>query len=346
MIVRYLFYKRGTLRLANPTDSFRFGGLLAVHSSVNAEPTRRWVGTHEDQSWIEKTVASAPLRLQPYLRLSRVHTPTGTWLLFYPGAWSICLAGDPVPSISTLALFLFGSLVMRGAGCTINDFWDRDFDKKISRTSTRPIANGELTRFQAFQWLGVQLCIGLMILLCLNWQCVAIGATSVALVVLYPLAKRFMNYPQTVLALTINWGALLGYTQVIGHFAPEIVLPLYLGGAAWTMYYDTVYAHQDKQGDSLLGLGSTALAFGQNTKPWLIGFSSTMLVSLALAGHGAGMSMPYFATLGVAGLVMARQIQRVDLDNAKDCFDVFAQQKYIGILIMTGAIAGCFWNAS
>jgi len=274
-----------------------------------------------------------------------MHSPSGTWLLFFPCAWSTCLAADPLPSLPSLSLFLFGSFVMRGAGCTINDMWDRDIDRKIERTVSRPLASGRLSRKEALGWLAAQLSVGLGVLLSLNWTCVFIGASSMGLVVLYPLAKRVTNYPQLMLGLTFNWGALLGYTQAFGCFVPEVCLPLYLAGVSWTLYYDTVYAHQDKVGDRLLGLGSTALTFGDN-KTFLRLTASGAVAGVAAAGLGAGLGEPFYLTLLAGWFMLHRQIQRVDLMNPEDCFRVFAEQQRFGLLVLSAILLGAGWKHS
>ncbi|KAF3851376.1 hypothetical protein F7725_013148 [Dissostichus mawsoni] len=163
-------------------------------------------------------VNSAPRPIQPYLRLMRLDKPIGTWLLYLPCAWSIALAADPghLPHLGILTLFGTGALLMRGAGCTINDMWDKDFDKKVSRTATRPIASGEISQRQALVFLGGQLSLALCVLLCLNYYSIALGAASLSLVISYPLMKRITYWPQFVLGLTFNWGALLGWSAVKG----------------------------------------------------------------------------------------------------------------------------------
>ena len=184
--------------------------------------------------------------IQPYLRLSRMDKPIGSWLLFWPCGWSACLASPAghLPDLQLIALFGLGSFVMRGAGCTINDMWDRNIDRLVDRTRDRPITSGQVGMFDALVYTGVQLSLGLLVLLQLNWYSVLLGAASMGLVVTYPLMKRFTFYPQFVLGLAFNWGALLGWSAIRGECDWEVVLPLYLAGISWTMIYDTIYAHQ------------------------------------------------------------------------------------------------------
>uniref|UniRef100_UPI00358E2389 4-hydroxybenzoate polyprenyltransferase, mitochondrial isoform X3 n=1 Tax=Myxine glutinosa TaxID=7769 RepID=UPI00358E2389 len=191
-------------------------------------------------------VSRAPSSWKPFLYLMRVDKPIGTWLLFLPCTWSIALAAAPgtLPDARLLALFAVGAALMRGAGCTINDLWDRDIDKKVHRTALRPLAAGTITPFQALLALAGQLSLALGILLCLNWYSVLLGASSLLFVVTYPLMKRITYWPQFVLGLTFNWGALLGWAAVKGSCDWSVCLPLYFSGLMWTLVYDTIYAHQ------------------------------------------------------------------------------------------------------
>ncbi|KAI4585513.1 hypothetical protein MJG53_005747 [Ovis ammon polii x Ovis aries] len=254
-------------------------------------------------------VNSAPRPLQPYLRLMRLDKPIGTWLLYLPCTWSIGLAADPgcLPDWYMLSLFGTGAVLMRGAGCTINDMWDQDYDKKVTRTASRPIAAGDISTFQSFVFLGGQLTLALGILLCLNYYSIALGAASLLLVITYPLMKRITYWPQLALGLTFNWGALLGWSAVKGSCDPSVCLPLYFSGIMWTLIYDTIYAHQDKKDDALIGLKSTALRFREDTKKWLSGFSAAMLGALSLVGVNSGQTAPYYAALAAVGAHLTHQ---------------------------------------
>ncbi|EPS66242.1 hypothetical protein M569_08535, partial [Genlisea aurea] len=196
-----------------------------------------------DQSWISVYL---PEKVQPYARLARLDKPIGTWLLAWPCMWSITLAASPgsLPDIKMITLFGIGAVLLRGAGCTINDLLDKDIDTKVQRTMVRPIASGVLTPFQGTCFLGFQLLLGLGILLQLNDFSRVLGASSLLLVFSYPLMKRFTFWPQAYLGLTFNWGALLGWAAVRGSLDPSVVLPLYISGVFWTLVYDTIYAHQ------------------------------------------------------------------------------------------------------
>ncbi|PWN43451.1 4-hydroxybenzoate polyprenyl transferase [Ceraceosorus guamensis] len=227
-------------------------------------------------------------RIRPYVELARYDKPIGTWLLFLPCTFSLTLAAQhlaasPAQVLACYAIFGTGALVMRGAGCTINDMWDRKLDQGVERTRSRPIASGALTPMNALVFLSGQLSLGLAVLLQLNWYSIFFGATSLGLVIVYPLMKRITHWPQLVLGLAFNWGSLLGYAALGGHLHLPIVLPLYAGTVCWTILYDTIYAHQDAKDDLATGIKSTALLFGDKTKPILSLFGTCFVGSTAVA---------------------------------------------------------------
>ncbi|XP_074084602.1 4-hydroxybenzoate polyprenyltransferase, mitochondrial [Macrotis lagotis] len=291
-------------------------------------------------------VAAAPRPLQPYLRLMRLDKPIGTWLLYLPCTWSIGLAAEPgcFPDWYMLSLFGTGAILMRGAGCTINDMWDQDYDKKVTRTANRPIAAGDISTFQSLVFLGGQLSLALCVLLCLNYYSIALGAASLSLVVIYPLMKRITYWPQLALGLTFNWGALLGWSAIKGSCDVSVCLPLYLSGVMWTLIYDTIYAHQDKRDDALIGLKSTALRFKEDTKWWLSGFSTIMLGGLTLAGLNCDQTTPYYAAVASIGAHLARQIYTLDIHKPEDCWDKFTSNRTIGIMLFIGIVLGNLWK--
>jgi len=287
-------------------------------------------------------VDSLPTFAQPYLRLARLDRPIGTWLLFWPCGWSICMAAGPghLPDLSLLATFAVGSFVMRGAGCTINDMWDRNIDNKVERTRDRPITSGQVSMFDALVFLGGQLGLGLLILLQLNWYSVLLGAASMGLVVTYPVMKRFTYYPQFVLGLAFNWGALLGWSSVLGFCDWNVCLPLYCAGISWTMIYDTIYAHQDKYDDVIIGMKSTAIKFGDQTDLCLSCFATTMLSSLAYCGYQTGQTWPYYLSLGGVGAHLAHQLITLDVNNREDCAKKFISNRWVGLGVFLGILAG------
>ncbi|XP_003129405.2 4-hydroxybenzoate polyprenyltransferase, mitochondrial [Sus scrofa] len=291
-------------------------------------------------------VNAAPRPLQPYLRLMRLDKPIGTWLLYLPCTWSIGLAAEPgcFPDWCMLSLFGTGAVLMRGAGCTINDMWDQDYDKKVTRTASRPIAAGDISTFQSFVFLGAQLTLALGVLLCLNHYSIALGASSLLLVITYPLMKRITYWPQLALGLTFNWGALLGWSAIKGSCEPSVCLPLYFSGIMWTLIYDTIYAHQDKKDDALIGLKSTALRFREDTKQWLSGFSVAMLGALSLVGVNSDQTAPYYIALAAVGAHLAHQVYTLDIHRPEDCWDKFTSNRTVGLMLFAGIVLGNLWK--
>uniref|UniRef100_A0A8D7ZU02 4-hydroxybenzoate polyprenyltransferase, mitochondrial n=1 Tax=Culex pipiens TaxID=7175 RepID=A0A8D7ZU02_CULPI len=282
----------------------------------------------------------------PYARLMRLDRPIGSWLLFWPCGWSIALSApagcwpDPV----MLALFGTGAFIMRGAGCTINDMWDRDIDAKVARTKSRPLVAGELTQLDAWMFLGGQLAVGLLVLLELNWYSIVLGASSLGLVIVYPLMKRITHWPQLVLGMTFNWGALLGWSATTGSVQWSACLPLYLAGVCWTIVYDTIYAHQDKVDDVLLGIKSTAIRFGDNTKLWLTGFSTAMLGGLVTSGIVCDQTWPYYSALGIISAHLAHQIYSLNIHNPTDCANKFISNHQVGLILFLGIVLGTLYK--
>lgn len=241
-----------------------------------------------------------------------------------------------------LALFGVGSVVMRGAGCTINDLWDKRLDRLVDRTKDRPLAAGKLTTLQALTFLGGQLSVGLVILLQLNWTSVALGASSLLPVIFYPLMKRVTYWPQFVLGLTFNWGALLGWTAHTGHFDLSIMAPLYVAGICWTMVYDTIYALQDIHDDIQVNIKSTAIRFGDNVKIWLAAFATTSIVAFTYTGIQAGMGPFYYIGVGGAALHYMWQIGTLKKDDVADCLRKFKSNRWLGALVFGGIILDFF----
>uniref|UniRef100_A0A915MB12 4-hydroxybenzoate polyprenyltransferase, mitochondrial n=1 Tax=Meloidogyne javanica TaxID=6303 RepID=A0A915MB12_MELJA len=260
--------------------------LFQLKGLINSNFLRLYSTTNKISKLPEKKTTN---KLISCLKLMRVDKPIGTWLLYWPGAWSIALSASPgcLPDAYLLGLFGVGSFLMRSSGCILNDLWDQDIDKKVARTKSRPLANGELTEKEAVLLLGGLLSASLAVLLQLNSLSIILGASSLWLVVVYPLAKRFTNWPQLV----------LGCTAVTGKFVPEICIPLYLACICWTMIYDTIYAFQDKKEDILIGLGSTAIVFDKNREAWLNFFGLTMMSNLLYSGYMQELPWPFFVSL-------------------------------------------------
>lgn len=305
---------------------------------LESHAVQRTVAQH--RTLPERCVQATPAKVQPYLRLMRADKPIGTWLLVWPGAWSISLAAEAgsLPDLKLLALFGAGAFLMRGAGCTINDMWDRNIDKKVERTKYRPLATGELSMFDALVFTGGQLGLSTLILLQLNWYSIVLGASSVLLVTLYPAMKRITYWPQITLGLTINWGALLGWSAVHGVCNWMVVLPLYAAAMSWTLIYDTIYAHQDKADDAVIGMKSTALKFGSNTKKYLCLFSTSMVSNLVVCGLTSGQCWPYYTAVLVTGAHLAHQIYHLNLDDPADCGRKFVSNRQIGFILFLGIV--------
>ena len=290
-------------------------------------------------TWVDRTM---PASVVPYAKLVRLDRPIGSALLAWPCFWSIALAADPgaLPDAKLLALFGLGSFLLRGAGCTVNDLWDQDLDGKVARTRNRPIASGAISVPKAVAFLGAQLLLGLGVLVQLNDYSKILGASSLALVAAYPGMKRITNWPQAFLGLTFNWGALLGWAAVHGSCDWGAVLPLYASGVAWTLVYDTIYAHQDKHDDVKLGVKSTALDFGDDSKKYLSGFALAGTSALCASGAYVGLDFPFYVGVASAASHLAWQIATVDLNNREDCAAKFRSNSTYGALVFAGIVAG------
>ena len=297
--------------------------------------------------WVDRM----PRGLRPYLRLSRLDRPIGTWLLLWPGWWSIALAaaltaGAPdtrpwfgLPDLFLLVLFAIGALVMRGAGCTYNDIVDRKYDAQVERTRGRPIPSGAVGVRAAVVWLVLQALIGFAVLVSFNTFAVWLGVASLALIAAYPFMKRITWWPQVWLGLAFNYGALLGWAAVTGGLSPAPLL-LYAGGIFWTLGYDTIYAHQDTEDDALVGVKSSALWLGPRTRPFLF-FTYAMTVALiAAAGAVAGLHWVFYPLLVLAGLHLAWQARALDIASPQDCLAKFRANHRTGALIFIAIAIG------
>lgn len=296
--------------------------------SVADAPADNWVDRHAPPGW------------RPWLRLSRADRPIGTWLLLLPCWWGIGLAmiaGQPGWRDLWIALACgVGALLMRGAGCTWNDITDRDIDDKVARTRSRPIPSGQVTVRGALVWLVAQSLAGLVILLTLGPAAIVLGVASLGLVAIYPFAKRFTWWPQVFLGLAFNWGVLLAWAAHTGNLAPAPVLA-YFAGIAWTIFYDTIYAHQDAEDDALIGVKSTARLFGADSPRWLAGFGAVAVLLLALAVLAAG---PTGAAAWIAGLGILAfaghllwQLWRFDMNDGASCLRIFRSNRDAGLLV-------------
>jgi 4-hydroxybenzoate polyprenyltransferase len=283
-------------------------------------------------------VAESPSRARAYMRLARLDRPIGTWLLLWPCWWALALAAEGPPDLWLLVLFAVGALVMRGAGCAWNDISDRHYDGRVERTRGRPIPSGQLSVGQAAAFMVLLALTGLVILLTFNGFAVIVGIAALLPVAVYPFMKRITWWPQFFLGIAFNWGALLGWAAVRGDLGLAPVL-LYLGGISWTLGYDTIYAHQDKEDDALIGVRSSALRLGGRTRPALWGFYTIALVLFAAAGWQAGLGTIYLVGCGVAAVQLAWQAARVDIDDPADCLAKFKSNTWFGWILFIAAVA-------
>ena len=288
-------------------------------------------------NWVDGV---APAWARPYLRLARLDRPIGSWLLLLPCWWSAGLAavaaGKPV-DVRHVALFFVGAFAMRGAGCTWNDIVDRDLDTKVERTRSRPIPSGQVTVAAAAAFLVVQALIGLVVLLQFNRYAIATGIASLAVVAVYPFMKRFTYWPQIGLGLAFSWGALMGWAAAFGRLDLPAYL-LYAGSIAWVIGYDTIYAHQDREDDALIGIKSTALLFGERTKPILAVAYTVAVVLIALAGLGAGAGLVFTLGLALFAAQLAWQVARLDIDDPANCLAVFKSNRDAGLILFAAFV--------
>jgi len=294
-----------------------------------ADATGNWVDT------------LAPAWLKPYLRLARLDRPIGSWLLLLPCWWSSALAAVAAqaraPNILHLALFFIGAFAMRGAGCTWNDIVDRDLDGAVERTRSRPIPSGQVSVAQAALFLVLQALIGFAVLITFNTFTIALGIASLAIVAVYPFMKRITYWPQIVLGLAFSWGALMGWAGAFGRLDAAPLL-LYAGSISWVIGYDTIYAHQDREDDALIGIKSTALLFGPRTKPMLAVFYGLAVILIGLAGIFAGAGVVFALGLAAFAAHLVWQIVRLDTGDQDNCLAVFKSDRDAGLILFAGLV--------
>ncbi len=298
--------------------------------------------------------AALPRAAWPYAQLARWDRPIGWWLLLWPCWWGAALApfghGGPVlpawlqfPDPWHMALFLVGAIAMRGAGCAYNDLVDHDIDDRVARTRSRPLPSGQVTRRQAQLFVIAQALVGFVVLIQFNGFAIGLGIASLAIVAIYPFAKRFTDWPQLFLGLAFSWGALMGWAAVHGALAAPALL-LYAACVLWTIGYDTIYAHQDTEDDALIGVRSTARLFGDRTKPALLILYGAMVALIATAFAMVQVPMVAYLGLAAAAAHMANQIRVLDIDNADQCLELFRSNGTVGWMILAGLVAASVAN--
>jgi 4-hydroxybenzoate polyprenyltransferase len=285
-------------------------------------------------------VARLPQAWRPYALLMRLDRPIGSWLLFLPGLWAFAMVAlDWRQGLWLTALFGLGAVLMRGAGCVVNDLWDRDLDRQVERTAGRPLASGALRARHALVFLALVLAAALLILLQLNRATQWLGVASLVPVVLYPLAKRVTDWPQAMLGVIFSWAAPMGYAAVTGGL-DATALALWAAGFFWILGYDTIYAHQDREDDALVGIRSSALRLGEKTRPFLILCYGLTMGLLALAGWLAGLAPWYVLGLALPGAMLARQVIQLDIADPALCLRLFKANRDVGLAIAAAFLLG------
>ena len=294
-----------------------------------------------DRNWVD---VYAPAWSRPYLRLSRADRPAGTWLLLLPCWWGLGLAVAADPAGGTLndvwiaVACAIGAFLMRGAGCTWNDITDRHIDAEVARTKSRPIQSGQVSTRQAAAWMAIQALVAFGILLSFNQFAIMLGVASLVPVAIYPFAKRFTWWPQVFLGFAFNWGALLAWAAHSGSLGWPPVL-LYLSGIAWTLFYDTIYAHQDKEDDALIGVKSTARLFGDNTPRALFFFfvAAVTLMGFAAVNATVMLDNKFVVLIGIGaawvfGMHLSWQMRRLDINDPDNCLMLFRSNRDAGLI--------------
>lgn len=288
----------------------------------------------------EGWIARLPARLRPFALLARLDRPIGVWLLFLPGAWGILLARkDGWFSLYLIVLFAIGAIVMRAAGCVVNDLWDRKLDRLVARTATRPLASGAVSVPAALLFLAALLLTGLAILLQLDRTAEILGICALIPVALYPAAKRVTWWPQLMLGVTFGWGAPMGYAAAGG--APVWpALALYAATILWILGYDTIYAHQDREDDALAGIKSSALRLGAGTQRFLVLSYGGSIILLGIACLAANLAPITFIALLLPTALLAWQVIRLDIDDPSLCLALFQLNRVVGVLVALAILVG------
>ena len=273
--------------------------------------------------------------LKNFLILIRINKPTGIMLLTFPAIWSILIVLKEETSIYLLLLFIYGSFIMRSAGCIINDIIDKKFDKNIRRTKSRPLASEQLETSDAIVLLIIFLSIGLSILLSLNPTCIVLGLIAFPLILIYPLMKRFTYFPQFFLAITFNFSVLISWTAAKGEFDNQSLL-LYFACIFWNLGYDTIYAYQDKNEDKKVGVKSLAIYLEKNIKFWIMLFYSIFILFFSFLAILNSINLIFFIIITLFTLKIFYEIFKSKKLLSKDCMKIFQMNSWYGFFITIG----------
>ncbi|MFE1173099.1 4-hydroxybenzoate octaprenyltransferase [Streptomyces sp. NPDC058773] len=291
----------------------------------------------------ERLVKKSPDAIRVYLVLMRLHAPTGVLLYLLPGLWSVSLASGRRPDLLTVVCLAVAAVLVRGASCAVNDVVDKDIDARVARTASRPVAAGTISVRKALVFGAAQAVASLVILAMVNGETALVVGASYPLLVAYPYMKRVFPWPSAWLAMVISVYAPAGWTAVTGSLDfPPAVLGLYACNFFWTLFHDTVYSHQDKEYDRTIGVRSSALMFGSSSKAWLTLFIVLSVTGALWAGAEAGTGWAFHLLVACAGILLAYQVVRVNLDDPKSCWDAFVANRYYGWIILAAAVAGRF----
>lgn len=286
-------------------------------------------------TWIKARFPEFHSKIPAFVELTRLNKPIGITLLLWPTIAALWIAAEGFPDFDLLVIFLLGTLVMRSAGCCVNDFADYEIDSKVGRTVSRPLATGSLKRQDAFYCFLFLSSIGFLLVLLTNLETVALSVGAVALVAIYPFMKRFTNLPQVILGIAFSWGILMAFMAQTGAI-PQSAYLLFLANVLWTVAYDTEYAMVDREFDLKIGVKSTAILFGDADKIIIGSLQLMFVLSLWLAGQQFELGLPYFISLiAASGFLIYQQVLIKDRLPGP-CFKAFLNNNWVGAIIFIG----------
>lgn len=270
-----------------------------------------------------------------YARLMRLDKPVGIYLLLWPTLWALLMAGQGFPPLDISIIFVAGVIVMRSAGCVINDYADRKVDGSVKRTAQRPLATGEVTAKQALQLFAALIAMAFVLVLFLNWQTIALSVVALLLASSYPFMKRYTHLPQVVLGAAFGWAIPMAFMAVL-ETVPTYAWLLFVANLLWTVAYDTMYAMVDRDDDLQIGVKSTAILFGKNDVLIVMSLQALALGILACIGVAINATWPYYAAIAFSALLCVRQYQLIKRRQREGCFTAFLENHYVGLAIAIG----------